>query len=183
MTRLVGINHVALEVDSIDEALAWYGRFLEFELRGRAGDRMAFIDAGDQFIALAAGRTQPSDAERHFGLVVDDKEAIRAALRREGVDVAPAGSLDFRDPWGNHIQVVDYRDIRSPRRRRCSAAWASTASRSRPTRWPSFARRAWPRTPQPAEAGAITSLGCPSVIARRRRKRPLIRCARDAVKR
>jgi catechol 2,3-dioxygenase-like lactoylglutathione lyase family enzyme len=111
MTRLVGINHVALEVDSIDEALAWYGRFLEFELRGRAGDRMAFIDAGDQFIALAAGRTQPSDAERHFGLVVDDKEAIRAALRREGMDVAPAGSLDFRDPWGNHIQVVDYRDI------------------------------------------------------------------------
>ena len=111
MTRLVGINHVALEVGSIDEALAWYARFLDFELRGRAGDRMAFIDAGDQFIALAAGRTQPSDEERHFGLVVDDKEAFRAALQREGVGVAPAGSLDFRDPWGNHIQVVDYRDI------------------------------------------------------------------------
>jgi catechol 2,3-dioxygenase-like lactoylglutathione lyase family enzyme len=111
VTRLVGINHVALEVGSIDEALAWYGRFLDFELRGRSGERMAFIDAGDQFIALAAGRTQPSDEERHFGLVVDDKEAIRAALRREGVDVQPSGSLDFRDPWGNHIQVVDYRDI------------------------------------------------------------------------
>jgi hypothetical protein len=72
---------------------------------------MAFIDAGDQFIALAAGRSQPSDEERHFGLVVDDKEAVRESLRREGVDVQASGSLDFRDPWGNHIQVVDYRDI------------------------------------------------------------------------
>ena len=111
MTRLVGINHVALEVDDVDEALSWYGRFFEFELRGRHGSSMAFIDIGDQFIALSAGRTQPGDGARHFGLVVDDKEAVRAALLGAGIDVRHRGSLDIRDPWGNHIQVVDYRDI------------------------------------------------------------------------
>ena len=111
MARLVGINHVALEVDDVDEALAWYGRFFELELRGRAGSRMAFVDMGDQFLALAAGRTQPPDRARHFGLVVDDKEAVRAALREAGVEVAPHGSLDFLDPWGNNVQVVDYREI------------------------------------------------------------------------
>ena len=111
MARLVGINHVALEVDDVDAALAWYGRFFEFELRGRAGAGMAFVDIGDQFIAIAAGRSQGPDGARHFGLVVDDKEAVRAALVRDGVEVASAGSLDFRDPWGNHVQVVDYREI------------------------------------------------------------------------
>ncbi len=110
VARLVGINHVALEVGDIDEALSWYGRLFEFELRGRGG-RMAFIDMGDQFIALSAGRRQPADDSRHFGLVVDDKEAARAALQDAGVDVQPSGSVDFRDPWGNHIQVVDYREI------------------------------------------------------------------------
>ena len=111
MARLVGINHVALEVGDVDDALAWYGRFFEFELRGRAGPRMAFIDMGDQFIALSAGRSQPPDEARHFGLVVDDKEAVRDALTEAGVAVRLSGSLDFTDPWGNHIQVVDYRDI------------------------------------------------------------------------
>ena len=111
MARLVGINHVALEVGDVDEALAWYGRFFEFELRGRAGKEMAFVDMGDQFIALAAGRAQPADEARHFGLVVDDKEAVREELRLAGVTVQSAGSLDFLDPWGNHLQVVDYRDI------------------------------------------------------------------------
>ena len=111
MTRLVGINHIALEVGDIEAALAWYGRFFEFSLRGRHGDRMAFIDMGDQFIALSAGRTQLPDDSRHFGLVVDDKEGARAALASAGVDVQRSGSLDFLDPWGNHIQVVDYRDI------------------------------------------------------------------------
>jgi lactoylglutathione lyase len=109
--RLVGINHVALEVGDIGEALDWYGRFFEFELRGRIGQRMAFIDIGDQFIALAAGRKQPPDDARHFGLVVDDKEAVREALRGAGIPVAASGSLDFHDPWGNHVQVVDYREI------------------------------------------------------------------------
>jgi catechol 2,3-dioxygenase-like lactoylglutathione lyase family enzyme len=110
MAQLIGINHVALEVGDVDEALAWYGRFFEFELRGRAGS-MAFIDIGDQFIAIAAGRSQPPDQARHFGLVVDDKEGVRAALRQADVDVSATGSLDFLDPWGNHIQVVGYRDI------------------------------------------------------------------------
>ena len=111
MARLVGINHIALEVGDVDDALAWYGRFFEFELRGRAGPRMAFIDMGDQFIAVAAGRSQSADEGRHFGLVVDDKEGVRAALRDGGVAVQRSGSLDFDDPWGNHVQVVDYRDI------------------------------------------------------------------------
>jgi lactoylglutathione lyase len=111
MARLVGINHIALEVGDVDDALAWYGRFFEFELRGRAGARMAFIDMGDQFIAVAAGRSQSPDESRHFGLVVDDKEGVRAALQDGGVDVQRSGSLDFDDPWGNHVQVVDYRDI------------------------------------------------------------------------
>jgi catechol 2,3-dioxygenase-like lactoylglutathione lyase family enzyme len=108
--RLVGINHVALEVGSVDDALEFYGRIFELELRGRAG-RMAFIDMGDQFIALAEGRTQPPDRARHFGLVVDDKEATRQALIDAGVEPQPGRGLDFRDPWGNNIQVVDYRDI------------------------------------------------------------------------
>jgi lactoylglutathione lyase len=111
MARLIGINHIALEVGDVDEALAWYGRFFEFELRGRMGNSMAFVDMGDQFIALSAGRSQPPDRARHFGLVVDDKEAVRAELRQAGVDVQASGSLDFVDPWGNHVQVVGYRDI------------------------------------------------------------------------
>jgi len=111
MARLVGINHIALEVGDVDEALAWYGGLFDFELRGRHGSRMALIDMGDQFIALSSGRTQPPDGSRHFGLVVDDKEAVRERLRELGAAVQSPGSLDFRDPWGNHIQVVDYHDI------------------------------------------------------------------------
>ena len=108
--RAIGFNHVALEVGDIDEALAFYGRLFEFELRSRS-KTSAFIDLGDQFLALQKGRTQPADDGRHFGLVVDDKEAVRARLREEGIPAPAAGSLDFTDPWGNHVQVVDYRDI------------------------------------------------------------------------
>ena len=111
MARLVGINHVAIEVGDLDEALAWYRRFFEFDLRGRHGSQMAFIDMGDQFLAIAAGRSQPPDESRHIGLVVDDREAVRGRLAQAGVPVAPSGSVDFLDPWGNHLQVVDYRDI------------------------------------------------------------------------
>jgi lactoylglutathione lyase len=110
MARAIGINHVALEVGDIDEALAWYSRFLEFELRGKQS-RMAWIDLGDQFIAFSAGRRQGPDDGRHFGLVVDDKQALRAALIDAGVDVAPSGRLRFDDPWGNLIEIVDYRDV------------------------------------------------------------------------
>jgi lactoylglutathione lyase len=109
-SRLVGINHVALEVGDIDEALAFYGRLFDFSLRGRSRT-MAFIDMGDQFIALAAGRTQAKDADRHFGLVVDDRAPLRRALEEAGAEVLPGRGLDFIDPWGNHIQVVEYRDI------------------------------------------------------------------------
>jgi catechol 2,3-dioxygenase-like lactoylglutathione lyase family enzyme len=111
MPKLVGINHIALEVGDIDEALAfWESIFGEVTLRGRGG-HMAFIDMGDQFIALARGRSQPPDRARHFGLVVDDKEAVRARLRELGVAVSSGRGLDFLDPWGNQIQVVDYRDV------------------------------------------------------------------------
>jgi lactoylglutathione lyase len=110
LARLIGLNHIALEVGDIDEALEFYGRIFEFTLRGR-GRRMAFIDMGDQFIALAAGRTQPPDSHRHVGLVVDDKEAARRALQEAGVAVQPSGSVDFSDPWGNHVQVVEYGEI------------------------------------------------------------------------
>jgi catechol 2,3-dioxygenase-like lactoylglutathione lyase family enzyme len=108
--RLVGINHVALEVGDLDEALAFYGRIFELELRGRI-PRMAFVDLGDQFVAIAEGRRQPPDDERHFGLVVDDKEATRRALEEAGAKILPGRGLDFLDPWGNRIQVVQYDEI------------------------------------------------------------------------
>lgn len=118
MAKLIGINHVALEVGDVDEALELYGRLFEFELRGRvAGGRMAFIDIGDQFLALQAGRNQPADEGRHFGLVVDDKEEVREAVEREGLRAAPSvrGGLAFFDPWGNHLEVVDYREVQFER--------------------------------------------------------------------
>jgi lactoylglutathione lyase len=110
LPRLVGINHVALEVGSIEEALAFYGQFFDLHLRGVVPG-MAFIDMGDQFLALSETRSHEPDRSRHFGLVVNDKEAVRAALEAAGVDVLPGGRLDFRDPWGNRIEIADYRDI------------------------------------------------------------------------
>jgi predicted enzyme related to lactoylglutathione lyase len=108
--RVVGFNHVALEVGDIDEALAFYGRLFDFELRGRS-DTMAFIDLGDQFIALQKGRKQPPDDGRHFGLVVDDKEAVRRALQAAGVATLDGPFLDFLDPWGNRVEIVGYDNI------------------------------------------------------------------------
>jgi lactoylglutathione lyase len=108
---LVGINHVALEVGSIDEALAFWERlFGPVMLRGRLPS-MAFIDMGDQFVALSESRKQPPDADRHVGIVVDDKEAVRAAAIAAGIPVSRPPALDLRDPWGNFLQVVDYREI------------------------------------------------------------------------
>jgi lactoylglutathione lyase len=108
--RLVGLNHVALEVGDLEEALAFYGRVFDFELRGRAPG-MAFVDMGDQFVAFSEGRTQEPDRHRHFGLVVDDKEAARRALGEAGAELLPGRGLDFRDAWGNLVQVVEYGDI------------------------------------------------------------------------
>lgn len=108
--RLVGLNHVALEVGDVEEALAFYGRIFAFELRGRAPG-MAFLDMGDQFIALGEGRSQPPDGHRHFGLVVDDLAATRRALEEANAEILPGRGLDFRDPWGNRVQVVEYGQI------------------------------------------------------------------------
>ena len=94
----------------MEEALSFYGAIFQIELRGRM-QGMAFIDIGDQFIALSEGRSQAPDRDRHFGLVVDDREAVRAALAEAGAEVLPGRGLDFRDPWGNRVQVVEYADI------------------------------------------------------------------------
>lgn len=108
--RLVGINHVALEVDDLDAALAFYGGVFDLGAVEREAD-MAFIDLGDQFLALVAARRDAPDARRHFGLVVADRGAARAALVAAGVELLPGPRMDFRDPFGNRVQIVDYRDI------------------------------------------------------------------------
>jgi len=108
--RMVGFNHIALEVGDVEEALAFYGRVFDFKLRSKS-DTMAFIDLGDQFLALQKGRTQATDDGRHFGLVVDSKESARDALIAAGVRVLPGPFLDFLDPWGNRIEVVGYDNI------------------------------------------------------------------------
>lgn len=108
--RAVGFNHVALEVGDIEEALAFYGHFLDFQLRSKS-ETMAFIDLGDQFLAMSKGRRQAPDDDRHFGLVVDDKEAVRRALEDMGVEPLPGPFLDFLDPWGNRIEIVGYHNI------------------------------------------------------------------------
>src|SRR5215831_8892197 len=108
--RAVGFNHIALEVGDIEEALAFYSRLFDFRLRGKSSTS-AFIDLGDQFLALQKGRTQPADDGRHFGLVVDDKDAVRKALADAGIETLPGPFLDFRDPWGNRIEIVGYDNI------------------------------------------------------------------------
>jgi lactoylglutathione lyase len=110
MTRLVGINHVALEVADLERSLNFYGRIFELRLRGRSA-RAAFVDIGDQFLALMEGRSGPPDATRHFGLVVDDKEATRRALIAAGAEVLPGRRLDFLDPDGNRVEIVQYDQI------------------------------------------------------------------------
>src|ERR1700750_100231 len=103
--RALGVNHVAFEVDDLDEALAWWARHFAFQLRGRVPG-MAFIDLGDQFVALSEGRSQPPDAYRHLGLVVEDKEALIASCLAAGEDVRCEGNLRLRDPSGNQIEIV-----------------------------------------------------------------------------
>jgi lactoylglutathione lyase len=107
---MVGINHIALAVGDVDDAVEFYGRILDVELRGRVSG-MAFLDMGDQFIALAEGDDRVADRQRHFGLVVDDVEDVRRALAAAGVAEEPSRGLRFRDPWGNLVEVVEYSDV------------------------------------------------------------------------
>jgi len=106
----VGINHVALEVGDLEEALDFYGRIFDLQLRGRVRG-MAFVDMGDQFLALSPGRGARPDEARHFGLVVDDREAVRSALEQARAEIVPTRGLRFRDPWGNNVEVVEYGDV------------------------------------------------------------------------
>jgi catechol 2,3-dioxygenase-like lactoylglutathione lyase family enzyme len=110
LPHLVGMNHIALAVGSIDEALEFYGRLFNIRLRGRSNGR-AFIDMGDQFIALFEDSVQGVDGHRHIGLVVDDKEAVRERCKVLGIPLLPGTFLDFHDPWGNRLQIVDYAEI------------------------------------------------------------------------
>ena len=108
--RMVGMNHVSLEVGNIDEALTFYGRIFDFSLRGK-GKTNAFIDMGDQFINLTQVSTEHRDSPRHFGLVVDDRSAVRDLVKAAGGELLPGQFLDFLDPWGNRVEVVAYSDI------------------------------------------------------------------------
>ena len=107
---MVGINHVALCVGNVDEAVDFYGRIFELEFRGRMPG-MAFLDMGDQFLALSHSEPGAPDEDRHFGLVVDDRGRVRQALQEAGVEVEPGRGLHFSDPWGNRIEVVQYSEI------------------------------------------------------------------------
>jgi lactoylglutathione lyase len=107
---MVGINHIALAVGDVDEAVEFYGRIFELELRGRVPG-MAFLDMGDQFLALAEGDDPVADRHRHFGLVVDDRGRVRQALQEAGVEIEPSRGLRFRDPWGNLVEVVQYSEV------------------------------------------------------------------------
>jgi lactoylglutathione lyase len=107
---MVGINHIALAVGDVDEAVDFYARIFDLTLRGRSG-RMAFLDMGDQFLALAEGDDPAPDRQRHFGLVVDDRASVRRALEEAGVEIEPSRGLRFRDPWGNLVEVVQYSEI------------------------------------------------------------------------
>ena len=107
--RAMGINHVVLEVGDLDRALEFYGAIFDFELRGR-GETNAFIDMGDQFLQLTENADRAPDGKRHFGFVVDDRGPVRAALEKLGVPLI-GNRLNFRDPWGNRVEIVPYDDI------------------------------------------------------------------------
>jgi len=108
--RLVGFNHVAIEVGDLEEALAFYGELFDFELRSREPG-MAFIDLGDQFLALQETPNPSPTGGRHFGLVVEDKDAARRRIVAAGIPIEPGPFLDFRDPWGNLVEIIGYTNI------------------------------------------------------------------------
>jgi predicted enzyme related to lactoylglutathione lyase len=108
--KLVGVNHIALEVGDVDAALDFYGKIFEFKLRGRSKGQ-AFIDMGDQFIALMETKTPHEDKGRHFGVVVDDRSRVKQLAEAAGARLVPGPFMDFLDPWGNRFEVVEYGKI------------------------------------------------------------------------
>ena len=151
--RAVGFNHVALEVGDIEEALAFYGRLFDFKLRGKSGTS-AFIDLGDQFLALQKGRTQPADEGRHFGLVVDDKDAVRKALAEAGIQPLPGPFLDFLDPWGNRIEIVGYDNVQFTKAPNVLRGMGLTHLSKNEQRSKNSLRRVWRRTRRCGTRGA-----------------------------
>ena len=108
--KLVGVNHIALEVGDVDAALDFYGKIFEFKLRGRSKGQ-AFIDMGDQFIALMETKTPHEDKQRHFGVVVDDRSRVKELAEAAGARLVPGPFMDFLDPWGNRFEVIEYGNI------------------------------------------------------------------------
>ncbi len=110
--RLIGINHVAIEVADIDAALAWYAQIFDFTLRGK-GERNAFIDMGDQFInlTLVPDYAVPGEEKRHIGFVVDDRSRIIELAKAAGARFVDGPFLDFLDPWGNRLEIIEYSNI------------------------------------------------------------------------
>lgn len=159
--RMVGMNHVAIEVADIEEALAFYGRIFQFTLRGK-GKTNAFIDMGDQFINLTQTSAEHRDSPRHFGLVVDDRSAVRKLVKNAGGKLLDGPFLDFLDPWGNRVEVIAYRDIQFTKTADvCAAlAWHRTRPRRRNV---NLATRAWrPTRPDTRRAGCdtVTTIPC-----------------------
>jgi len=108
--RLIGLNHLAIEVGNVEEALDFYGRIFDFKLRGKS-EGAAFLDMGDQFLAMMQGPVRAEPGHRHFGLVVDDRSAVRALAKAAGATLLDGPFLDFLDPWGNRVEIVAYADI------------------------------------------------------------------------
>jgi catechol 2,3-dioxygenase-like lactoylglutathione lyase family enzyme len=110
--RLVGINHVAIEVSDIDAALEWYARIFDFKLRGK-GERNAFIDMGDQFINITRvpNYAVPGEEKRHIGFVVDDRSRVIELAKAAGARFIEGPFLDFLDPWGNRLEIIEYANI------------------------------------------------------------------------
>jgi len=106
----VGINHVALEVGDIREALDFYGRFLSFTVE-EVTDEMAIVYFGDQFINFIRNPDRRPDTMRHFGIAVDDKPLARRTLEAMGVPLLDSRFLDFLDPWGNRVEITTYTNI------------------------------------------------------------------------
>ena len=161
----MGINHVAIEVDDLDAALDFYGRAFQFGLRGRL-PRMAFLDMGDQFMAIAETSRSADDEERHFGLVVDDLDGARRGLVEAGAEILPGSGLDFRDPWGNHVQVVEYSEVQFTK---TPAVLEGMGLGGLGRRAEGAGGRSCPRR-KPAQALALQRLG--GVLDRRRHHRP-----------